>query len=142
MKPIQIVIDTNVIVSAFRSSLGASYTLMQSLGDPRWQMNISTALALEYEASLKREFSRQGRPLVLVEEAVDGFLSAANQRGIVHRVRPILRDPADDFVLELAIESAASYVVTYNLRHFKGVEAFGIEAIRPWDFLKVIEVAQ
>jgi predicted nucleic acid-binding protein len=137
--PIQIVIDTNVIVAAFRSVRGASYALLQSLGDSRWQLNLSTALVLEYESEIKREFRRQGRSLALAEEAVDGLLRAANRQNITRLHRPLLPDPGDEFVLELAIESGASYVVTYNLRHFKGVEDYGVRAIRPAEFLRILE---
>jgi len=61
MKRYQIIIDTNVLVAALRSKQGASYRLLELLrnGDNRWQINVSTALILEYEAVLKREIHRQ-----------------------------------------------------------------------------------
>ena len=61
---VQIVIDTNVRVAAARSNAGASFELLRlyAAGDTRWQWNISTALLIEYEAVLKREHHRQGRP--------------------------------------------------------------------------------
>jgi hypothetical protein len=43
-------IDTNILVAAFRSSLGASYKLLQTLEQRRWRPVISPALALEYES--------------------------------------------------------------------------------------------
>ena len=54
MEPIQVVVDTNVLVAAVRSSKGASYAIMDKLNHPGWQMNVSTAMILEYEANLKR----------------------------------------------------------------------------------------
>jgi len=51
----QVVIDTNVLVAALRSRRGASFRLLDLLGDPRWQANLSVALALEYEQVAKRE---------------------------------------------------------------------------------------
>ena len=53
MAPIQVVIDTNVLVSASRSRRGASYRLVRMIGDPRFQINLSCALLLEYEEKLK-----------------------------------------------------------------------------------------
>ena len=41
-------------------------------------------------------------------------------------------------VLELAVEANCPYVVTFNLKDFRGVEAFGIKAILPADFLRLI----
>jgi predicted nucleic acid-binding protein len=51
---IEVVLDTNVLVAAFRSSLGASYRLLQTLEDRHWRPVISPALTFEYEAVLKR----------------------------------------------------------------------------------------
>jgi rRNA-processing protein FCF1 len=39
VKPIRAVVDTNVVLSALRSKLGASYRLMRLVGDPRWRMH-------------------------------------------------------------------------------------------------------
>ena len=55
MKPLQAVVDTNVVLSALRSKRGASYRLLNLVGDPRWQMNVSVDLILEYEAVARRE---------------------------------------------------------------------------------------
>jgi predicted nucleic acid-binding protein len=51
---LDVVLDTNILVSAFRSSLGASYRLLQTLEQGQWRPVISPALALEYESVLKR----------------------------------------------------------------------------------------
>ena len=52
--------------------------------------------------------------------------------------RPTLRDPKDDFVLELAVESNCDYIVTFNKKDFVEAENFDIKAITPSDFLRVI----
>jgi predicted nucleic acid-binding protein len=41
-------------------------------------------------------------------------------------------------VLELAVESSAKFIVTYNRRDFMGAEKFGIKVVTPNEFLKVI----
>lgn len=138
MNPIQIVIDTSVLVSAFRSKHGASNRLIAAIGDPRWEISVSTALLLEYEAVLKRTFTMLGKPHSLVDEALDGILSAAHRRSIPVGYRPALSDADDDFVLELAVESGAAYVVTFNIRDFEGLKRFGVKAIRPGEFLRII----
>ena len=38
-------------------------------------------------------------------------------------------------VLELAVASRSSHLVTYNLRDFRGAERFGIRVVKPEDFL-------
>ena len=52
--------------------------------------------------------------------------------------RPFLRDANDDMVLEVAVASQADYIVTFNLKDFDNVVLFGIEAISPKQFLKMI----
>jgi predicted nucleic acid-binding protein len=47
---LEVVLDTNVLVAAFRSSVGASYRLLQAIEDRMWRPVISPALAFEYEA--------------------------------------------------------------------------------------------
>jgi predicted nucleic acid-binding protein len=49
----QVVIDTNVLVAALLSNLGASHRLLRLVGDPRWRVNLSVPLVLEYEQTLK-----------------------------------------------------------------------------------------
>ncbi len=51
---LQIISDTNILVAAFRSKRGAANLLLDKLDDSRWQVNVSTALLLEYEDVLKR----------------------------------------------------------------------------------------
>src|ERR1022692_4555579 len=50
----QVVIDTNVLVAALLSNLGASHRVLRLVGDDRWRINLSVPLVLEYEQTLKR----------------------------------------------------------------------------------------
>jgi predicted nucleic acid-binding protein len=54
--------------------------------------------------------------------------------------RPILNDPKDDMILDLAVRANCQYIVTYNIRDFTGVNQFGIHAVTAREFLKTIEV--
>jgi len=139
MEPIQIVIDTNVLIAAFRSRTGASNKLISTIGDPRWELNVSTALVLEYEAVLKRTLKEQGKPVGLADESLDALVAVANRRSIATRYRPSLRDADDDFVLELALEAGAAYVVTFNVRDFEGLKQYGVGVVRPGEFLRILE---
>ncbi|WP_428995782.1 PIN domain-containing protein, partial [Lamprobacter modestohalophilus] len=50
-----------------------------------------------------------------------------------------LADPDDDFVLELAVAGGCRYIVTHNLRDFRGSERWGVEAIAPGALIKHLE---
>ena len=65
----EVVMDTNVLVAALRSRR-ASYTIISLIGAGKFRLNVSVALALEYEEVLKRSDLIPG----LTEGDVDGFL--------------------------------------------------------------------
>jgi len=138
--PVQIALDTSVLVAAARSRAGASYRLVElfAAGDTRWQWNISTALLVEYEAVLKREQHRQGRALAIVDRFLDDVAARANRHAIFYLIRPYLNDPNDEFILELALASASHYIVTHNRGDFRDAERFGVRVVTPGEFLRII----
>ena len=138
--PIQVVIDTNVLVAAARSKAGASFEILRlfATGDTRWEWNISTALILEYEDVLKRELHRQERSMAEVDGLLDDIAAGANRHAIFYLIRPFLSDPDDELILELALASASSYIVTHNRSDFREAGRFGIKIISPGEFLEVI----
>ncbi|MCA9972240.1 MAG: hypothetical protein KC425_18585 [Anaerolineales bacterium] len=44
-------------------------------------------------------------------------------------------DSKDDMLLELAVAARATWIITFNLRHFRGIDQFGVQTIKPRDFL-------
>lgn len=58
----EIVIDTSVFIAALKSKRGASYRLLEMAGSALWRLNMPVALALEYEATGKREARKLGIP--------------------------------------------------------------------------------
>ncbi|RUM33075.1 MAG: putative toxin-antitoxin system toxin component, PIN family, partial [Desulfobulbus sp.] len=52
---IDIIIDTNVLVSALKSDMGASYALISTLPSPKFQFSISVPLYTEYQDILTRK---------------------------------------------------------------------------------------
>jgi putative PIN family toxin of toxin-antitoxin system len=131
---IEVVLDTNVLVAAFRSSLGASYQLLQTLEEGRWRPVISPTLAFEYEAVLKRGVAEMGLTLQDIDDFIDYLCSRSKLVQIYFRWRPALRDPDDDRILEVAVR-AQSAVVTFNVKDFAGAEQFGIRTISPKEML-------
>jgi putative PIN family toxin of toxin-antitoxin system len=132
----QVVIDTNVLLAALRSQRGASHRLLRLLGDVRWQMNLSVPMLLEYEDVLKRPDAGLSLSTGEIEDILDFICAEANLREIFYLWRPVLPDPKDDFVLELAVESQSDFIITFNVRDFVGVEKFGMTAITPQEFLR------
>jgi putative PIN family toxin of toxin-antitoxin system len=139
MRPLQIVLDTNVIVSALRSRRGASFRLLSLVGQSNeFEINLSVPLVLEYEDVALREAPGLGLSASDVGALVDYLCSAARRRQIFFLWRPFLRDPKDDMVLEVAVEANCSFIVTYNKRDFTGADRFGLEVVTAREFLQRI----
>ena len=134
---IEVVIDTNILVAAFRSSLGASYQLLQTLEQRRWRPVISPTLAFEYETVLKRGVPEMGLTLQDIDDFIEYLCSRSNLVQIYFRWRPALRDPDDDRILEVAVRTQ-SQVVTFNAKDFAGAERFGIRVISPKEMLTLV----
>jgi putative PIN family toxin of toxin-antitoxin system len=134
---IDVVIDTNVLVAAFRSSLGASHRLLQTIEQRRWRPVISPALALEYESVLKRGILEPGLSLADIDDFTEYLYSRARLVQIYFRWRPLLPDPDDDRILEVAVRSGAP-IVTFNVRDFRGSEGLGIGTMSPGKLLAII----
>jgi putative PIN family toxin of toxin-antitoxin system len=98
-----IVIDTNVIVSALRSKRGASSRLMKLIGAGLFDIHLSVPLILEYEDALLR----QNQSLSITQEVVADLIDSICALGKLHEIYflwcPYLRDRNDEFVLELAV---------------------------------------
>jgi putative PIN family toxin of toxin-antitoxin system len=134
---IQVVLDTNVLVSAFRSSLGASYRLLQTLEDRRWRPVISPTLAFEYQAVLKRGVSELGLELQDIDDFIEYLCSRSELVQIYFRWRPALRDPDDDRILEVAVRANAA-IVSFNTKDFAGAGQFGIRVMSPREMLDMV----
>ena len=100
--------------------------------------NISVALFFEYESVAKRSGLIANLSDDEIDVVLDYFLSQSEIRKIFYLWRPFLKDPKDDLVLEVAVESRSDYIITFNLKDFKGCDKFGIKAITPQEFLGII----
>jgi putative PIN family toxin of toxin-antitoxin system len=135
----RVILDTNVLVAALRSDMGASYAIVSQLPSERFQMALTVPLYLQYQDVLTRPEHMTG---VSTRDEVLNFLrylcSIAHRQRVFFLWRPWLKDPKDDMVLEAAVASQSRYIITHNLRDFtgSGVEAyFRIVPIRPREFL-------
>ena len=136
----KIVIDTNILISALLSRRGAAFKLISLVGRGHYDYVLSVPLIIEYEDVLKRENSKIILSLESINNVLDRLCFHAELREIFYLWRPYLNDPKDDLVLELAVESNCDSIITYNLKDFKNIDKFGLEAITPRAFLQQIGV--
>jgi predicted nucleic acid-binding protein len=121
-----------------RSKHGASFRLLSQLGNGRWRPNLTVAVALEYEAVLKRNCGEFGLTREDIDDALDALVSQAGLHRLYFVWRPVAADPNDDLVLEAAIASRSDFIVTFNKRDFPDSRRFGIECLTPKEFLILV----
>ncbi len=134
------VLDPNVVVPGLRSPIGASAALIDRALSRTFTPLLSVAMALEYVAACCDPAQR-----------IASGLSEADVRMVIPRFawsrsplkrfmwRPQVRDPADEMVLEAAINGNADALVTFNRRDFgDGPARFGIAVFSPREELRRI----
>ena len=137
------VLDTNILVAALWSRNGASFEILRRVLSGKLAIAVSVALVLEYEDVLKRaaiaeaSWADEGQ-LDIILDAV--LFQALRIMPIRTRLRPALRDPADEMVLECAVQAGAKAMVTMNDRDFrKACKTYRLELLRPGALLRRLE---
>jgi putative PIN family toxin of toxin-antitoxin system len=138
----RLVLDTDVVIAGFRSPSGASAELLRRAGHGHITLLISVPLFIEYEAKcLEPEHLLAAG---LIAEDAQAFLDAltlfAKAVTIRYLWRPQLSDPADEMVLETAVNGEADALVTFNRRDFGSAPGrFGIELLLPSEALRKLK---
>lgn len=136
--PPKIVLDTNVLVAGLRSCQGASFELLSRLTCGQFQLHLTVPLAMEYEDVLHRP-GLLPLPAAAIDAVLDMVCAVAFKQPVHFLWRPQLRDPSDELVLEAAVNAAADFLVTHNLRDFAASSRFAVQVITPGQFLKRLD---
>src|SRR5437879_11714847 len=115
------VLDTNVLVAAFRSDTGASRQVLEAARARRFDLLLSVPLMLEYESVLIRpeHLAASGASREDVSAVLDELASVGKRVEIMIRTRPMLPDPNDEMVVETAINGRAGAIVTFTADAFR-----------------------
>jgi putative PIN family toxin of toxin-antitoxin system len=138
-RDMKLVLDTDVIVAGLRSPSGASAELLRLARHREVSLAVSVPLLLEYEAVSTRPEHLMASGLLEseVQAVIDVLVSVAEWVRIDYRWRPQTRDPADEMVLEAAINAQADAIVTFNRRDFgKAPARFAIGCWLPAETLE------
>jgi putative PIN family toxin of toxin-antitoxin system len=131
---VRLVLDTDAVVAAMRSPVGASSAIIQAARQGNVTLLLSVPLAIEYEAICRKSEHRMAAGLSQrqVDVFLDGVIAMAEPVETHFLWRPQLRDPNDEMVLAAAVNGRADALVTFNLRDFGHVpKRFGVDALLP-----------
>jgi predicted nucleic acid-binding protein len=104
----------------------------------KFEVNLSVPLMLEYEAVALRMLGSTSLSARSVGDILDYICAVGRHCEIHYLWRPMLPDPKDDMILELAAAAQCGFIITFSQRDYRGVERFGIKAITPQAFLRKI----
>ncbi len=101
-------------------------------------MALSVPLLAEYEDVSARPDMGITLPAAAVDAIIRRIAMVAHKQQIYFLWRPILPDPKDDMVLEVAIASGATHIVTFNGKDLRLASQFGITVLPPADFIRLL----
>jgi predicted nucleic acid-binding protein len=108
-------------INAFR--LKAGPTKGRDHTCSRFKIVVSVPLVVEYEAARLEHRPANVSPSD-VAVVLDYVCSEAHEQEFHYLWQPLLRDPKDDMVLEVAVAGGCDTIVTYNIGDFGGAQQF------------------
>jgi predicted nucleic acid-binding protein len=102
----------------------------------------SVPLMIEYEAVLTRaeHLEAIGLDIGEVNEILDALARVSTPVPLRFLWRPRLKDPADEMVLETAVNGGADWLVTFNVRHLaEAARDFGMRVMQPSEAWKQVK---
>ena len=121
-----------------KSSTGASHELLLRADSGLFEASLSVPLLIEYQDVTSRAEMKIPISTQAVDAIIDWICRISVNQKIHFLWRPYLPDPKDDMVFETALAAGATYIVTFNIKDFRKTEDFGVTAIKPSEFLKII----
>lgn len=138
----RLVLDTDVLLSALRSTVGASRVLLLAVEARMITPLVSVATVIEYEAVLKRaeHLDATGLDAEDIDRFLDDFVAHADHITPHFRTRPSVHDANDEMFAELAMNGRADALVSFNLGDYRPLDArsprLDILVCRPGDILR------
>ena len=127
-----IVLDTNVLVSGLLSPFGPCGEIVRMVSSAELTLDLDARILSEYEEVLQRPKFR------FDADKIDALLAHLEHRGRTVATSPLtmrLPDLDDEPFLEVAIAAKSVCIVTGNRIHFPPDLCRGVGAFSPGDFL-------
>jgi len=136
MKPVAVAADTNVIVSALLWE-GNESKIIGLVEEGKIKLLTSVTLLNELKKVLM--YKRFGLDEKTVDDNVKYILTISEIISPKRSLRVIREDPADDKVLECALEGKARYIASGDKHLLRLKEFRGIKVIRAKELLNILK---
>jgi len=137
MKPVTVVADTNIIVSALL--WGGNESKIIGLAE-EGKIKLLTSIALLDELKKVLMYERFDLDEKIVDDNVKYILTISKVISPKLRLSVIREDPADDRVLGCALKGKAKYIVSGDKHLLRLKEFRGIKIVRAREFLDAIKL--
>ena len=140
----RVVLDTNVLVSAFLSSRGAPAQILQFLEQEAFDLLISPEIVQEYAAALGYERVKKVHKLsdAQVQSVLEDLKAVATLVQPVFTPAVVTEDADDDKFFACAIEGGADIIVSGDARVQAVKEYQGIQVLSPAVFVALLTQGQ
>jgi predicted nucleic acid-binding protein len=126
---LRVVLDTDIVFEGLTRRDGAAGLLVEAWLADLMHVCVSNAIAYEYIDALARKLS--GVRWERVKPVLSVLLTKAHFVTVYYRWRPSSPDPADEHVIDCAMNAGVA-AVTKNLRHFRAAqESLGLHVLSP-----------
>lgn len=132
---LRVVLDTNVLVSAFQFPSGTAAVLWDALGRDRYLLVSSPAIVREFTEILRRPF---GWKEADVERAVRLLARKASFVNLTSIPDVVPDDPDDNHIVACALAGRADLIVTSDKDLLRLKEYRGIPIVRTVDFVRTV----
>ena len=135
----KVVLDTNVLLSAFTKPSGRLDALWSAAEKRRFQLLISPAIVTEVAEKLREKFHWEENRILRHSK----LMAKVGRRMIVpHLMLDVISDdPDDNRILECAVEGKADLIVSGD-RALLRLQAYDdIPIVRPIDFMRTLGIA-
>ncbi|MBU2638119.1 MAG: putative toxin-antitoxin system toxin component, PIN family [Nanoarchaeota archaeon] len=133
----KVVLDTNVLLSAYLWRDSVSKKLVSELLHYKAEIYTSPDIMVEFQRVLKKDFA------FMDNEVIDAMTTVLSFARIVHpsvTVAVVKDDPTDGRIIECAIASNSTYILSYNKHLLKLKEYEGIKMLRPEEMLAMLRM--
>lgn len=131
----KVVLDTNVLVSAFLWDNSLAKKILHRLLAIDAEIYISEEIILEFQRVLKRDFETRDERIIYFMKQIFLYMKVIKPAIMLDIIK---EDPDDNKIIECAVDSYADFILSYDPHLLKLQEYAGIKIVRPDRFLSFL----